>query len=408
MYKLTDDPITKAYDVTYVRFSAPDLSIMEQFARDFGLIVVHKDEEVIYCRGLEGEPFIHVVHKGPPRFLGFAFKMKEEEDLHKLSNKVPGCSPVKDISGIEGEMGGGKRVHFFDPIGGFLIEAVHGQTAEVLKPAREKLLYNIGGNHERIGVLQDTVGNRHPNLGDPGAPEVRRLGHCVVTMPIGPHIKFMEFMHQTFGLLPSDSAIVTRGIGDHNLPPQLFDALKAAGTEIMGQFMRMDRGLEPTDHHSLFVLPLMDPRAKPTSDNKLNGQLSHCAFEVQSMDDVFRGHMSLRAKKEAGARYNLAWGVGRHVLGSQIYDYWYDPFGHVHEHMCDGDMINASREHKIHDLLELGPNGANQWGPTVKESGVRNLDGPQSCPVFTNFTPDEQQSLITRTKKGIEHIINKL
>ena len=405
MYELINDPITKAYDISYVRFSAPDLDLMERFVRDFGLIVVHRDENSLYCRGLEAEPFVHVVHKGPPKFIGWAFKMRAEEDLHRLSKRVPGCSAVNTIIGIEGELGGGKRVHFVDPIGGFVIEAVHGQTAEPIPPVREKLMYNVGGSIERTGVLQDAVGNRSPNRGDPGAPEIRRLGHCVVTMPIGPHIKLMEFLHRTFGLLPSDSATVDESVGTHSLPAQIVNALKEAGTNIFGQFLRMDRGDEPTDHHSFFVLPLLDPKAKPIGEEQIHGQLSHCAFEVQSMDDVFRGHMSLRAKKEAGARYNLAWGVGRHVLGSQIYDYWYDPYGHVHEHMCDGDMLDHSFQHRIHELLKMGPNGANQWGPTVKESGIRNLDGPQSCPVFATLSSEEQQSLIRRKTEGIEHIL---
>ncbi len=408
MYQLIDDPLTKAFDVSYVRFSAPDLDLMEQFLRDFGLVVIHRDENTLYSRGLEAEPFIHVVHRGPPRFIGWAFKMTSEEDLHTLAREIPGCSAVSKIRGIEGSLGGGKRVHFFDPHGGFLIEAVHGQSADALVPARPNLKYNIGGSHHRTGALQDTVGNREPNRGDPGAPEIRRLGHCVVTMPIGPHIKFMEFLHRIFGMIPSDSATVGDDVGTHSLPPQITTALKNAGTNIFGQFLRMDRGDQPTDHHSFFVLPLVDPRAKPAHSNALQGQLSHAAFEVQSMDDVFRGHMSLRAKQEQGARYNLAWGVGRHVLGSQVYDYWYDPYGHVHEHMCDGDMLDSQFEHRIHELLKMGPNGANQWGPTVKESGIRNLDGPQSCPIYTTLSDEEQQSLITRGPTGIEHIVSQL
>ena len=30
----------------------------------------------------------------------------------------------------------------------------------------------------------------------------------------------------------------------------------------------------------------------------------------------------------AARGYPHAWGVGRHILGSQIFDYWRDPFGH--------------------------------------------------------------------------------
>jgi hypothetical protein len=35
------------------------------------------------------------------------------------------------------------------------------------------------------------------------------------------------------------------------------------------------------------------------------------------------------------------WGIGRHLLGSQVYDYWADPWGRVHEHWADTDRLNA-------------------------------------------------------------------
>lgn len=49
-------------------------------------------------------------------------------------------------------------------------------------------------------------------------------------------------------------------------------------------------------------------------------------FDIQSL-----GHQWLRDKG-----YDLVWGVGRHVLGSQIFDYWWDRSGFVLEHygMC--------------------------------------------------------------------------
>lgn len=43
----------------------------------------------------------------------------------------------------------------------------------------------------------------------------------------------------------------------------------------------------------------------------------HSSFEVHDFDAQALGHQWL--KKEG---YELAWGVGRHVLGSQIFDYW--------------------------------------------------------------------------------------
>lgn len=43
----------------------------------------------------------------------------------------------------------------------------------------------------------------------------------------------------------------------------------------------------------------------------------HSSFEVHDFDIQSLGHQWLREKD-----YDLVWGVGRHVLGSQIFDYW--------------------------------------------------------------------------------------
>ena len=39
--------------------------------------------------------------------------------------------------------------------------------------------------------------------------------------------------------------------------------------------------------------------------------------------------MKLKNKAEFEENMRLL-GVGRHVLGSHIYDYWHDPYGRVH------------------------------------------------------------------------------
>ena len=58
--------------------------------------------------------------------------------------------------------------------------------------------------------------------------------------------------------------------------------------------------------------------------------------------------------------YTPAWGIGRHILGSQIFDYWKDPWGHEMEHWTDGDLFTAadgSNKATLQDLLSA------QWGP---------------------------------------------
>ena len=38
------------------------------------------------------------------------------------------------------------------------------------------------------------------------------------------------------------------------------------------------------------------------------------------------------------------WGIGRHILGSQLFDYWHDPDGCQFEHYADGDLFTADYE----------------------------------------------------------------
>ena len=125
------------------------------------------------------------------------------------------------------------------------------------------------------------------------------------------------------------------------------DEILAAPDTSVGAFLRCDRGTEATDHHTLFLVQL--PHGKPS--------FNHAAFEVRDMDDLMRGHSHL---KSVGAEQE--WGVGRHFLGSQVFDYWRDPWGFTLEHWTDGDLFtaeDASRTASVQDLMGV------QWGPEI-------------------------------------------
>ena len=94
---------------------------------------------------------------------------------------------------------------------------------------------------------------------------------------------------------------------------------------LIGSFNRLDRGETFVDHHVFFCI-----QGQKTG-------LNHLAFEVQDVDDVMIGHNHLKQ------RLRPCVGVGRHELGSHIYDYWQDPWGRVHEHWTDTDTLNARR-----------------------------------------------------------------
>jgi hypothetical protein len=54
-----------------------------------------------------------------------------------------------------------------------------------------------------------------------------------------------------------------------------------------------------------------------------------------------------------------AWGIGRHWLGSQIFDYWRDPAGDCFEHYADGDAYDANAPTRYSPLARAT---LYQWG----------------------------------------------
>ena len=89
------------------------------------------------------------------------------------------------------------------------------------------------------------------------------------------------------------------------------------------------------------------------------------AFEVHDIDDVFMGNAHL---KKAG-KYEHMWGLGRHVLGSQVYDYWQDPWGRVHEHWTDSDRLNNQNPPT---LISAEEGLDSQWGEPVPEKFINH------------------------------------
>jgi hypothetical protein len=115
--------------------------------------------------------------------------------------------------------------------------------------------------------------------------------------------------------------------------------------------MRLDLGDTPADHHTVALA------------QTFRAALSHCAFEVVDVDAIGMGQRLLR---ERG--WHHAWGMGRHLLGSQLFDYWSDPWGAHHEHYCDGDVFTADHPMGIH-CFSAGAMA--QWGQAMPASFVK-------------------------------------
>lgn len=307
--------VIRIEDIAHVRFSAPDLARMRAFLEDFGLHVFEAQGRV-YGKAGDGRPFVHVTEPGEARFLAVGLRAESEGDLYLLAAHEG--VKVEDLD----EPGGGQIVRLIDP-DGYLVEVVAGQSTSRPEVFPAPAAWNTADAKRRL---------RRPVRLECRPAQVRRIGHAVLKVT---DFRRSELWYkERFGFLTSD------------------EVEAAAGVPI-GAFMRCDRGEAPADHHTLFLAQLPGPLG-----------LLHAAFEVMDLDDLMLGHQYLKSKKRQSA-----WGVGRHIMGSQVFDYWKDPFGNELEHWTDGDLFTASDPPQKQPMSALL---AVQWGsPHPMLSGKR-------------------------------------
>lgn len=336
------NPTAKAAALSYLIFNRPDLVKAEKFLNDFGLRTVSRSEDQLFLRGTGAEPFCYVVRRAPKaRFVGFGLRMNRIEDLHALAD-VPGASSVE----VSDWPGGGHRVRLVDP-SGFRVDAVCDQTPSPTLQHRPSLPLNSVDAVVRINGTQ-----RPPE--EP--PEVIKLGHLV--LELADFQKTCGWYTQHFGFIPSDVQVLPDG------SPAV-------------AFMRLDLGATPADHHTLALAQGFAPL------------YSHSAYELIDADAVGMGQRVLRDKG-----WTHAWGMGRHILGSQIFDYWQDPWGHKHEHYCDGDLFTHEVPAGVHAVSR---EAMSQWGQVMPRSFTK-----------PKFTPSSIVALIGSLRHSPDVTVGKL
>lgn len=281
---------------------------MREFLTDFGMHMVREDADALYMRGYGAAPFVHVTERGDPGFVGFGIWAASEADLLELAASENQVAVESDAPG------GGLVLRLTDP-DGFVIEVLAEQKPAERLPLPDHVPWNHGGRYPRQGGVRRV--SRAPS-------HVLRLGHVVIS--VKDFQTSERWYKDRFGLLTSDE-IRPGGEGDRPI----------------GAFLRCNRGDDPCDHHTIFLIE-MPPEPR----------FVHSAFEVADLDDLMGGHEYMKQKE-----HEHFWGVGRHKLGSQVFDYWKDPWGHEIEHWTDGDKLPASLKGGIgtlDDLLGV------QWG----------------------------------------------
>lgn len=334
--------VIKIEDIAHVRFAAPNLPVMRSFLIDFGLRVSEAGGR-LYGQGADGRPFVHVTEPGDAKFLAIGLRAETISDLEALAS-FEGSS-VAELN----EPGGGRVVRLTDP-DGYLVEVVAGQTSDAPAELLADLPRNTATSKPRFrSAVRLKAAPAH----------VLRIGHAV--LKVRDFRASERWYKDRFGFLTSDEVEAAEGVP-------------------LGAFMRCDRGDKPADHHTMFLA-------------QLPGELGllHAAFEVANFDDLMLGHEYLKSKQR-----EQAWGVGRHIMGSQVFDYWKDPFGNELEHWTDGDLFTAA------DLPQKQPMSALlnvQWGaPHPMFSGKR--PPPPGLIAFVVATQIRLRNLFRRKSGG--------
>lgn len=296
----------KIEDVAYVAFKAPDLDKMARFLNDFGLST-RLDRGCLYAHGLGPAPYLHMTEQGDAGFSALGLRASSVADVIALG-QAEGVEPY-DLQ----RPGGGMAITLHDP-DGHKIEVLAGQ-----KSAAEEALPSSDGWNDAY----EKARLRRPKRLDRSPAHVVRLGHCVLS--VSDFRRSERWYKERFGFITSDE-------------------IAAAPDVAIGAFLRCDRGDIPTDHHSLFLM-----------QHPAGLGFHHAAFEVVDVDDLLSGHDFL-----VKAGWEPEWGVGRHLLGSQIFDYWRDPWKHKLEHWTDGDLFTAADGSRVATLADLM---SVQWGP---------------------------------------------
>ncbi|RHZ50595.1 uncharacterized protein CDV56_103787 [Aspergillus thermomutatus] len=297
--------------LAHVYYTHQDLDKAARFLEDFGFQETGRVGKTIYYRGTSAEPFVYCAQQGDvDRFGGAAFVVESMADLEYAARTLPSTSEVYQLDCP----GGGLCVTFADPVDGFAFHLVYGQTPLEATAVMQEPRYNYPTEKHRPSNSCQRF--------KPGPAPVHKLGHF--GMCVTDFARAYDFYTTRFNFKASDLLHDEHG-------------------KDISAFMHLDRGEELVDHHCFFLFE--GPKS----------HVHHSSFETTDFDTQLLGHHWLRQRG-----YANCWGVGRHIMGSQIFDYWFDPSGFILEHYVDGDLVN---EDYPTNRSPASPNNLHVWGP---------------------------------------------
>jgi catechol 2,3-dioxygenase-like lactoylglutathione lyase family enzyme len=279
-------------NLQHIGLSVPDIEAGRKFYENFGLTALPRGNRLaLRCAGRDQDQIL--LSEGPQRRTHHLSFGTSEAELPNVKVRLESAGVrLMDPPG-EGLPTG---LWFRDPDG----RAVNLQVAE---PAPSN-----GRPGERMnspGDFRRMAERGVPPRGTRAVP--RRLGHVLLFTPSVS--RAVAFYTGLLGMRVSDT--------------------------VNGELIAFLRTAGDSDHHVLALVQSDRPG------------FHHASFEVGSLDEIVLGAAHL---VESG--YRSAWGLGRHVIGSNFFHYLRDPWNGLAEYFWDIDFIPDRAAWEVKD-----------WGP---------------------------------------------
>jgi catechol-2,3-dioxygenase len=204
-------------------------------------------------------------------------------------------------------------------------------------------------SRDDFGAVAANVEAQGGRVLSPAAPNDAPDGGTIMTVR-GPQGGLLRFIH-------GDVRHAEQPVGDR--PQRLAHVnLNSVDADATAAFFERALGFRLTDRTGMmaFVRCNADHHAVVIADAEVNG-LNHVAFLMPNLEAVMRG-----SGRMIDAGYPIAWGVGRHGPGDNVFAYFVDPVGFVIEYTAE--VLQVDDDYKFRGPKEWvwPPGRTDQWG----------------------------------------------
>ena len=276
-------------NLQHFALSVPDLEAGRRFYETFGLEAAEQGRQLrLRCAGRDQDQIR--LGEGPKRRLHYLSFGTTASGLAALKAKLEAAGvALLDPPDAEAPAG----IWFRDP-DGVLVNLQRAEAAPAEGAPGERM--NSPGDFRRLGA------RGAPPRGQAVRP--RRLGHVLLFTPnVARAVAFYTGM---LGMRVSDT--------------------------VQGGLLAFLRTAGDSDHHVLAF-----------AQSERSG-FHHASFEVGSLDEIVLG-----AERVVEAGYRSAWGLGRHVIGSNFFHYLRDPWNGMAEYFWDIDFVPDALAWEVRD-----------------------------------------------------------